>query len=637
MEQNAAPENINTQESVQTAATETAAAPETAVTPEAPETAEVSAAPKSINKRAVAWICIIFALVLILLVSIVFVVPAISYNKAMELYTAGKYEEAQAAFLSLGAYKDSPALAVACENDAAYEAAEQLYEAGNYEDAKQAFEALGEYKDGAARAAACGETIQAGAYAAAQELFEQEKYDEAKTAFEALGNYADSEQRARECALEAGYISAVALFESEDYEKAVSAFVVLGSFRDAPDYVLLSKYSYVKAHEDRSDSLTRTYLTELSGIQYKDSAEIMDRLVNSATMEEFVNSANKEYISLAFCLLPGEKVRVVLPSADDVTYSNSGSTWMEMKLDIPKDCYYPKTPLSEPEYIVTPQVEIEDWQHNSRSLVLGSFTLVFPTVELVITEPETIPEEGVMCGEDNKLRISGTVTGQGATVLVNGTSVPVDNEGCFMTTWTLSGTEAETVTITASANNYVTSSMTIRVLPHVAPSQPTEPQITYVPEGSNMFNDPLSGVVISADSANVYAGPGEEYALLASVSSGEHLDAIGTASGWFLVEYRDTSIGWINGANFFGKWMFDADMNPFLMGIAPAAEYMDTPLKLTVTAQTGAGMYEDPDAPEIPLYHLDQGTECICFGSSGDWYLCCSGDSFGWIDKSSLA
>lgn len=79
--------------------------------------------------------------------------PQQAYDQAMELYSAGKYEEAIVAFESLNGHKNSAVQIMKCETaiqDEKYTAAVELYTAGKYEEAITAFTALDGYKDSAA-------------------------------------------------------------------------------------------------------------------------------------------------------------------------------------------------------------------------------------------------------------------------------------------------------------------------------------------------------------------------------------------------------------------------------------------------------------------------------------------------------
>ena len=134
--------------------------------------------------------CIVFAIVWKRVA-----IPNQKYAAATDLYTAGKYEEALAAFTALNGYKDSAAKIEACETaikEKKYAAAVELYTAGRYEDAIAAFKELDGYKDSAAQIQACETVINDEKYAAAVELYSAGQDADAMAAFNALDGYKDS-------------------------------------------------------------------------------------------------------------------------------------------------------------------------------------------------------------------------------------------------------------------------------------------------------------------------------------------------------------------------------------------------------------------------------------------------------------
>ena len=79
-----------------------------------------------------------------------------------------------------------------------YDKAIELYEAGQYEQAIAAFEALDGYKDSAAQIEAYNTAIKDQAYDAAMALYEADRYAEAAVAFGRAGNYKDARERSME-------------------------------------------------------------------------------------------------------------------------------------------------------------------------------------------------------------------------------------------------------------------------------------------------------------------------------------------------------------------------------------------------------------------------------------------------------
>jgi len=94
--------------------------------------------------------CIAFVIVLTTVI-----IPNGKYNSAVELYNAGKYDEAITAFKALNGYKDSATQITKCIKDSKYNSAVELYNAGKYDEAITVFKALNGYKDSADKADEC--------------------------------------------------------------------------------------------------------------------------------------------------------------------------------------------------------------------------------------------------------------------------------------------------------------------------------------------------------------------------------------------------------------------------------------------------------------------------------------------------
>ena len=188
----------------------------------------------------------------VLIVLFTVILPSIRYNKAMELYNAGQYEEAIIAFEAMDGYKDSEQRIEACKTaikDQDYEAAVVLYEAGKYEEAIAAFEALDGHKDSEQQIEACKTAIRDQDYEAAVALYEAGKYEEAIAAFKALDGHKDSKARIEACETaikDQKYESAVALYEAGKYEKAIEAFTALDGYKDSVAQIKEIKPKYYK-------------------------------------------------------------------------------------------------------------------------------------------------------------------------------------------------------------------------------------------------------------------------------------------------------------------------------------------------------------------------------------------------------
>ena len=161
---------------------------------------------------SIIFICIAFVIVLTKVI-----IPTRKYNAAIDLYKAGKYEDAIAAFTAMDGYRDSVAQIEKCKTaikDEKYAAAVELYTAGRYVEAIAAFTAMDGYRDSAAQIEKCKTAIKDEKYAAAVELYIAGKYEEAIAAFAALDGYKDSVAKIDEIQHSFGWMKACSIGET---------------------------------------------------------------------------------------------------------------------------------------------------------------------------------------------------------------------------------------------------------------------------------------------------------------------------------------------------------------------------------------------------------------------------------------
>ena len=259
------------------------------------EEARIAAEKRKKKAKQTALIIAIAAAVTaaVLIVLFTVILPSIRYNKAMELYNAGQYEEAIIAFEAMDGYKDSEQRIEACKTaikDQDYEAAVVLYEAGKYEEAIAAFEALDGHKDSEQQIEACKTAIRDPDYEAAVALYEAGKYEEAIAAFKALDGHKDSKARIEACETaikDQKYESAVALYEAGKYEKAIEAFTALDGFKNSIEMIqkcndaisaaeAKKEQMYLEAGDLYRDKRYAEAINRYAALgDYKDSAEIV--------------------------------------------------------------------------------------------------------------------------------------------------------------------------------------------------------------------------------------------------------------------------------------------------------------------------------------------------------------------------
>lgn len=237
-----------------------------------------------------------------------FIQPAVAYNNAEEMLSAGQYDEAKKAFEALGEYSDSAEMVI----EVSYQKACHLEELGDYDAALSAFNAIGEYKESKnhieniveiTNARAYDEAVQkfnAGEYDAAIEMFEllgnykdctsfaeeakylyandmlkNSQYEDAKVLFEEVAEYSDSKDKIIEC----NYLIAQNLLAKNKYLDALPLFEALNNYKDSQMYLSECKYLKAKgliASGDYSDAVS--LLSEIS--QYKDASEYIKLIEN---------------------------------------------------------------------------------------------------------------------------------------------------------------------------------------------------------------------------------------------------------------------------------------------------------------------------------------------------------------------
>lgn len=140
--------------------------------------------------------CIVFVILLTMVI-----IPTQKYNAAVELYNAGKYEDAIIAYTALNGFKDSVTQIEKCETaikDEKYTVATELYNSGKYEDAITAFAELDGFKDSVTQIEKSETAINDEKYTATLELYNAGKYEEAIKGFTDLDGYKDSPEKLSE-------------------------------------------------------------------------------------------------------------------------------------------------------------------------------------------------------------------------------------------------------------------------------------------------------------------------------------------------------------------------------------------------------------------------------------------------------
>ena len=182
------------------------------------------------------------------------------YTEAKDLLAAGNYDEAQAQFVSLGSYSDSPTMKLECQ----YQKAGSLTASGNYDTAIDLYDSLKDYKDSDTllTKAKADKLYDAGSYAEAYDIYatldaayqthaadyesmyvvatqalEAGDYDSAHDQFAALGYYSNSATMATECE----YQKAGSLAANGDYDAAIALYSELEGYKDSATLLTQTK------------------------------------------------------------------------------------------------------------------------------------------------------------------------------------------------------------------------------------------------------------------------------------------------------------------------------------------------------------------------------------------------------------
>lgn len=149
------------------------------------------------------------------------------------------------AWMGITAANEAKAAEEAARIRQSYQDALALIQAEKYDEAIAALTALGDYEDCLAQIDKLNQ--QKAAYDSAVALISEKKYDEAIVALVALNGYGDSETLAAKLEQQqADYDAAKALLDGKKFDEAATAFAALGDYRDSADYAT-TYISYEKA------------------------------------------------------------------------------------------------------------------------------------------------------------------------------------------------------------------------------------------------------------------------------------------------------------------------------------------------------------------------------------------------------
>lgn len=149
--------------------------------------------------------------------TIFWILPYITYQRAMDALASGDYAQAYTLFLSLDGYQDSEVMI----NETRYQEAQSIFDSGSFGQAKKIFLELGTYRNSEDMALECD-------YQVACDWLSRNSYENAYPIFKELGDYKDSNDQELNCII-------LWMTKIMSQEKPPSAYRFLDTITLTPD------------------------------------------------------------------------------------------------------------------------------------------------------------------------------------------------------------------------------------------------------------------------------------------------------------------------------------------------------------------------------------------------------------------
>lgn len=194
-----------------------------------------------------------------------------------------------------------------------------------------------------------------------------------------------------------------------------------------------------------------------------------------ATLEETTDENGSGIIRITV-LVPAKAtltIKLPNPRMEDYVRTNSEDMAKLFAVRIDETAFYSEEPLDTPTHIYTPEISIETADGQTYSVNCPSFTREFKMLSITLTSPLANEDGTIMAAEGNVVHFEGKVNDdRGVKLTINGNETSVYADGIFVYDYTMTGSEAETITLVASKSDYVTATSEIRVEPYVFTPDP---------------------------------------------------------------------------------------------------------------------------------------------------------------------
>lgn len=236
---------------------------------------------------------------------------------------------------------------------------------------------------------------------------------------------------------------------------------------------------------------------------------------------ESINDKGEECLNFSNVIVPPHGVVTLVLTQGEQKYTSEYDVPVQYNLQVQKKAYYPNTPLSDPDYTITPEIYVTETNGTTTTLKVPSITLHFPTLTIDLQKPIANEDGIIMADKNNLLAISGLVDDFDVTVEINDQPVTVYEGGLFMYDYNMTETEPQTVTIYAEKANYVSTSTSFTVNPYV-----------YTPDKMilTVSNDPITGVKVDKTGKLTITGTTLPHASLSASSNAPSRVVCGSVS-----------------------------------------------------------------------------------------------------------
>ena len=187
----------------------------------------------------------------------------------------------------------------------------------------------------------------------------------------------------------------------------------------------------------------------------------------NATITDRINDEGTKQNVITVLVPSKATVTFVCPHQEDKVIQNESDHDTSYAVAFDEGIFYPNTPLDTAEYTATPEIYITREDGSTYQINCPSISYTFPPLSITLTAPEAREDGTYMAPENNVVHFEGKISEDLSTLLVNGEEKPVYEGGIIDFDYTMSSDAAETVTLVASKNNFVSTSTEIEINPYV--------------------------------------------------------------------------------------------------------------------------------------------------------------------------